>query len=921
MHLIYQRKQVCFTLVGIALLCTLIVSGMISLAEPLFSDWENKTLDYRFKLRGNLPVNPQIILIDIDDQSIAQIGRWPWPRSIHAEMIDILSQSAAAVIGYDILFSQPTTESEDNTLETAIQNAGNVHLPIGFELEAGPKISALPTVRREIGPIPKLRAAAAGMGHISSNRDADGTIRRVPLLVNREGTAFPAFAIALLQGYLDAALKDDALTGKNQLVLLGKGRDNQAKKITIPVNQQGMMLINYAGPWTATFDHYSFADIRQAWKDPKNHKDLKKTFQGKILLISNSATGYDLKPIPIEPDYPGGGIHANAINTILDEHFIQNLEPGPVFAISLFLSIIVSGIIFNIRNGASLPVCLVVVFLYVLSGVLFFKNGLNLPVLFPVLSMCFTALSAVVYQNILSRFHVSRLAEEKTIISAQFLEVKKALEANTAKLASKRKSLTRLMTAVKSAKGKEAEKTRQIEEMRQELARADLKQKTLLKEKSALEHKINDFSIAKIEKGKPLEAPWEDLKEEARRCGIVTQNKDMLKAFERIKKTARTTQPILILGETGTGKELMARAVHTLASDTKKELVVVNIPAIPETLMDRELFGHTRGAFSDAKSDKPGKFQEADGGTLFLDEIGELPLNFQAKLLRAIETGAIDRIGATRPERVHVKIVSATNRLLYEEMQAKRFRQDLFFRLDGIRVTLPPLRERKEDLELLVDFFIQKNALELKQRPKALSKKAMARIKAHDWPGNVRELANVIGKGFALASGGTVTEADLELQGMHVQPEQTEHPRENPSESPRSEAPAPPDKDLSDATFLALLMKNKFNKTKTATELKVQPLTVGSRFRGICLKTLAAHGGDVEKAAAALSNGNHDPQKMAGIIRTYHQNLIKSVAHFEKSEEAIQKSQDLFKNIKKKYHPSLERLIRTYFESRQEVEP
>jgi len=242
---------------------------------------------------------------------------------------------------------------------------------------------------------------------------------------------------------------------------------------------------------------------------------------------------------------------------------------------------------------------------------------------------------------------------------------------------------------------------------------------------------------------------------------ILGKSKPMREVFDLIRRVADSPTNVLITGESGTGKELVAKAIHYNSDRRDAPFVPVNCAAIPEALLESELFGHVRGAFTDAKTDKRGLFEEASGGTLFLDEISELPLMLQAKLLRAIQEREIRRVGATRSVAVDVRIIAATNLNLTEEVKAKRFREDLFYRLNVIEIRLPPLRERKEDIPLLSDAFFQKCA-QARQKPlQGISEPALALLIDYPWPGNVRELENVIERAVTLARGEKVVPEDL----------------------------------------------------------------------------------------------------------------------------------------------------------------
>jgi DNA-binding NtrC family response regulator len=232
--------------------------------------------------------------------------------------------------------------------------------------------------------------------------------------------------------------------------------------------------------------------------------------------------------------------------------------------------------------------------------------------------------------------------------------------------------------------------------------------------------------------------------------GLIGASRAMREVAARIVRVAPSPLPVLITGESGTGKELVARAVHQASG--RGALVAVNCAALPMDLLESELFGHQRGAFSGAVRDKPGLFEAAHGGTLFLDEIGDLPLALQPKLLRALESGEIRRLGSTTPQLVDTRVLAATNKDLSEEVRTGRFRQDLFWRLNVLSIRVPALRERVADIPLLVEHFAG---------GRAVSAEAMARLTAHPWPGNVRELRNAIERALAMRTGDSIEARDL----------------------------------------------------------------------------------------------------------------------------------------------------------------
>ena len=243
--------------------------------------------------------------------------------------------------------------------------------------------------------------------------------------------------------------------------------------------------------------------------------------------------------------------------------------------------------------------------------------------------------------------------------------------------------------------------------------------------------------------------------------GILSRNAGMQEIFSQIKKVADLKTTILVLGESGTGKELVAHALHQNGRRSQKPFVAVNCGAIPENMLESELFGHVRGAFTDASSDKAGLFEQAEGGTLFLDEIGEMPLALQVKLLRVLQECEIRRVGGSVSKKVDVRVISATSRDLTADVKSGRFREDLYFRLNVFCLELPPLRERVEDIPLLAEFFLKRYGGDNLSHTLHIESDAMRSLMAHSWPGNVRELENAIERACILCENGRITSGCL----------------------------------------------------------------------------------------------------------------------------------------------------------------
>jgi transcriptional regulator with GAF, ATPase, and Fis domain len=292
---------------------------------------------------------------------------------------------------------------------------------------------------------------------------------------------------------------------------------------------------------------------------------------------------------------------------------------------------------------------------------------------------------------------------------------------------------------------------------------------------------------------------------------IVGTSPPMQQVFRKVEKIAATDISVLITGETGTGKELIAREIHQRSPRTGKAFVTINCGAIPENLLESELFGHVKGAFTGAVANKQGKFQAADGGTLFLDEIGEMPIELQVKILRGLQERTVYRVGDTRPETCDIRILAATNRDLEKEIANGRFREDLYYRLNVVNVELPPLRQRGEDVLVIARYLLSRYSREYDVKVKGLSPNAAIAIRKHAWPGNIRELENRIKKAIVLCESSVIGPDDLGLTGDVL-----------PQILTLADA-----KDKFQRDYInEILALNNGNRTKTARDLGVDPRTI-----------------------------------------------------------------------------------------------
>ncbi len=344
----------------------------------------------------------------------------------------------------------------------------------------------------------------------------------------------------------------------------------------------------------------------------------------------------------------------------------------------------------------------------------------------------------------------------------------------------------------------------------------------------------------------------QDLKKKAEKHYEIVGNHPLMQTLWReILKIAPTTATVLIHGESGTGKELVARSIHANSLRARERFVQVNCAAIPEELIESELFGHEKGSFTGATERKAGKFDQADGGTIFLDEVGDMSLRTQSKVLRVLEEGEVQKVGSSRISKVDVRVIAATNKDLRKEIEAGRFREDLFFRLNVVPLHSPPLRDRREDIPLLVDYFSRTFAEENNFKPRTFSPAAMDALVRHPWKGNVRELRNTIERLMIMADRETIESEDL--------PELLREGREGPRPEAAGIKTLREFRDLAERDFLlAKLEANNWNISQTARDIDTPRSNLYKKLEQYGIK-ITAGVGETVAAPSAKEGGEESP--------------------------------------------------------------
>ena len=289
--------------------------------------------------------------------------------------------------------------------------------------------------------------------------------------------------------------------------------------------------------------------------------------------------------------------------------------------------------------------------------------------------------------------------------------------------------------------------------------------------RSVVESALSAIEARAVTRAQATEVPTESIQET-----IIGRSAPMQEVFKLIGRVSRSDAPVMITGESGCGKELVAGAIHKFSPRAQKEFVAINITAIPDNLLESEIFGHEKGSFTGAVNQRVGRFEQCDGGTLFLDEIGDMPLAVQSKLLRVLQEGNYSRVGSNQTLKTDVRVLAATNKNLEDEVAKGKFREDLFYRLNVVRIHIPPLRERREDVRMLAEFFLHRQSVRRRGPQMRFTDDALDILEVYDWPGNVRELENTIQRACALCNSDVLLPSDIPLGskgGRHMDPSST----------------------------------------------------------------------------------------------------------------------------------------------------
>ncbi|KAA3658265.1 MAG: CHASE2 domain-containing protein [Calditrichaeota bacterium] len=799
-----------------------------------FDSADNILYDLFYEIRGerNLPDN--VLFVFLDEQDIQVLGGWPLTRDYWGYVIHQTGKAGAKAIAIDVLF---TTENQlfreyDKTLVEFTAAAGNVILPIA--LEVVPQADSV-FVNEIIHPFPDLNKAVKAVGF--ANLGDETTVRRVPVSVRHKGKEYNSFGVELAR-----ALRADS---------------NEQFSGLLP--EDDYLEINYAG-LVAPEESISFLEYLQALREDAAALQL----QDKLVLIAPIAPGLPIvRHTPFADVTPASLIHLNVAENILRQNALQRVPwffHGLIMVMAGFVIFLAFWNI-SIRQSAVVLISIVVGYV-VLSYFLFAHASFILPIFYHLLS--FVLFSLLVYyekekQNkITYQAHSNRLWQE-------IMQKQRTIDDAEKELFTMRKQLQ-----FEQAKSENAaqEKEKKIREKQQEV--------------SNLQKQLNDLQA--------FEKPAMDRKKVAKITGIIHADNSPLNAVIDLVQTISDDDiPVLIMGETGTGKEVLAQAIHNKSRRHNKPFVAVNCGALSESLLESELFGHEKGAFTGAQSLRRGRFELANGGTIFLDEISETSPAFQARLLRVLQEGVIERLGGERTIRINVRCIAACNQDIRKLVDAGAFRADLYYRLNGFPIVLPALRQRSVDIPILATHFLHKYDFDdLK-----FSETVLESLRSYAWPGNIRELENTVRRMGILAK----SEQKSLIQTQHL-PEDIRTFRQEIEEI-ADYAPL-------EEQILTRLRELKFSRaaiSQTARLLGNKDRgTITEYLRGLCFESFVQNEFDREKAAAALA-GTNDSE----VIKRVFAKLDSYLKNLDPEQKGRNHSQ--YKGLPQKYHPKLDAVL------------
>ena len=831
-----------------AVVFILLLAGV--LVRPINNFFTNADVDILFALRGDRNASKDVYFIYVDSQDIDALGGWPITRDYWGYLIHVLHNAGAGVIALDVLFSTENSRypEYDKDLSRFAQIAGNVCLPLAFShLEDNVTLNDAVFLLGDAPhfPFALLDSSIAGRGF--SNLADESVARHSLLTVVHHDSIVPSLGLECARRFL---FGDQAklLVKKNRLVISA-----DSGKVVIPTDAQHQIRLNHFGALDR-LQSMSLIDVLQTLQESPDSPQLK----GKLVFVGVIAPGAaPIKTTRLLSSFPATLIHLTAAENIITQNYIRT--PSALF-LTLLLFLVIGATLFGTARKLRRIICyFVVIVVYISGAVLLFKtSAFALPLLQPLAASLFSVTTLFIFS-----FRTQRKQNQK-----EQEQHAHAMAAKQQQVAEAQNTLKKLQEQLADAKVRTAESAQaahdQIKAGEKEIAK--------------LQAELRDMNAVKE---KMTAAPFEEFPHIIR-----APKSPMNHALDLVLKVAPNDISVLISGETGAGKEMIARAVHASSPRAGGPFIAVNCGALPETLLESELFGHEKGAFTGATSRRLGRFELADNGTLFLDEITETSANFQAKLLRVLQEKTFERLGGEKTISVNVRIIAASSNNITARVSEGLFREDLFYRLNGFPIDLPPLRERRIDIPFLVHFFLNK----YQHQKLFVSERALELLQNYGWPGNVRELENVIRRAAILAhsDGRTLIQA-------------TDLPRSLSVDLSGAVAYRSFDEHVLETLRALKFSHSSINQAAKALGEKDRG-TITGYLRGLCFQYLVNSNFDIDAAAARLA-GSDEPEVIA---------RVKAKMNHYLDGAKSRKKEATLKGLPKFYHAYLEMIYKEF---------
>ena len=816
---------------------------------------DDQTIDMYFKINTTNNKASDLVIVYIGDNEAKALGGWPIPRNYYAYITHILNSSGAKVIGFDILFNKPDLRySEyDNDLAAFFKAAGNVCLPMTFsEIKIDPNAKEFPELMRSENPtfpLKKLKNNVIGVG--TSNFGNVTIIHKVPIVVNYKDSILSSFGFELARHFLDCT--DNISLTSNTVNIYNK----KGKQYSIPVDKYNRLRLNQLGS-IDNFQTISFIELLKLFENNPESINLK----DKLVIVAVTVSGSIVKATPLTSKLPATFIHATVAENIIHQNFIYEFSKY-VHCFIILILVILGNLIWRLKSKTvSIIIYIATLIFYSLFSILAFRYfKIAFPLFYPVIA----------YLTTIGYLEINQLRQKYL----QHDSMQSLLN----------KQIKTKVNELKKAKSQLAEVKIQLEQettiSEQTKHLAEDREKDILK----LEKDLRDLNAHTLPKTNQSNIQFDKV--------IHASNSKMTQVLELVTKVSSDNIPVLILGETGTGKEVIAHTIHQIGKRKDAAFIAINCGALPETLLESELFGHERGSFTGAHARRKGRFEQADGGTIFLDEITETTPAFQSRLLRVLQEGTFERLGGEQTLKVDVRVITATNKKLHTEMETGRFRTDLFYRLNGFPINLPLLQDRIADIPLLANHFLKKHGY---KTVSAFSDRVMEVMQKYNWPGNVRELENFVRRAAILAQSEEryiIQESDLPDEIQKFEEEMIEIKSNYKS---------------FENQLIESMRSLKFSRSAITQTAKIlgdrDRGTITEYFRGICFEHLKINDFQVNKAAAEIA-GTDDVDVVDRVVLKIN-SYLKNISNNINDDKKLLSS---YKGLPKKYHSYLDQVI------------